>query len=164
MLHAQSCTLCGKENEFYDESLQVDPAINAQVLAKIQAIYPPSPDERRISDPSTATESEKPQIGSDDPTCPDAQLPQNSTVEESKDTRVNSDENTEAAGDNEEDEDQEDQFETHWKCWKCKKIFQLSDSCVKCRLSVSDYEGDVNVILFEVKVSDPKRVSSREPE
>ena len=40
MLHAQNCILCGRENEFYDKGLQVDPEVNTQVVQKLIALHP----------------------------------------------------------------------------------------------------------------------------
>ena len=49
-------------------------------------------------------------------------------------------------------EDKPSEFETHWRCWKCNKIYQMNDSCIKCRVELGDYPGNFDDILEEVKI------------
>ena len=45
------------------------------------------------------------------------------------------------------------EFVTHWQCWICKRVYRMDDHCPKCEIMVTQYDGHINDILQEVKVS-----------
>ena len=50
----------------------------------------------------------------------------------------------------------QERFETHWRCWMCSRIYTMDDPCGRCNVSLGDYDGQLDEILEEVKVDEPR--------